>query len=215
MRHLTSSPYTDIAFISNIRKSYRKIIWLSPLEPKHPISPLNPRTPKAFQTSASAAISVRKTPSSCFFPLAFTGVCTTELCDVTAGLGQYSDLNADVIGISVDSPFAQEAWAQKENIGITLASDLNKKTAADYGVLLDDLLGFEPPAPAPPLSWIRMGWCNTPNKPQLPRTFRILTPSRKPSRAFSKERRSILFSPNCGSLTRAAVFLWIDGWPLF
>ena len=77
-----------------------------------------------------------------FFPLAFTGVCTTELCDVTAGLGQYSDLNADVIGISVDSPFAQEAWAQKENIGITLASELNKKTAADYGVLLDDLLGF-------------------------------------------------------------------------
>ena len=77
-----------------------------------------------------------------FFPLAFTGVCTTELCDVTAGLGQYSDLNADVIGISVDSPFAQEAWAQRENIGITLASDLNKKTATDYGVLLDDLLGF-------------------------------------------------------------------------
>jgi peroxiredoxin len=77
-----------------------------------------------------------------FFPLAFTGVCTSELCDVTAGLSQYSDLNADVIGISVDSPFAQEAWAQKENIGITLASDLNKKTAADYGVLLDDLLGF-------------------------------------------------------------------------
>jgi len=62
-----------------------------------------------------------------FFPLAFTGVCTSELCDVTAGLSQYSDLNADVIGISVDSPFAQEAWAQKENIGITLASDLNKK----------------------------------------------------------------------------------------
>lgn len=77
-----------------------------------------------------------------FFPLAFTGVCTSELCDVTAGLGQYSDLNADVIGISVDSPFAQEAWAQKENIGIKLASDLNKKTSADYGVLLDDLLGF-------------------------------------------------------------------------
>ena len=77
-----------------------------------------------------------------FFPLAFTGVCTTELCDVTAGLKQYEDLNADVVGISVDSPFAQEAWAQKENIGITLASDLNKKTSADYGVLLDDLMGF-------------------------------------------------------------------------
>ncbi len=77
-----------------------------------------------------------------FFPLAFTGVCTSELCSVTAGLKQYEDLNAAVIGISVDSPFAQEAWAQKENIGIVLASDLNKKTAQDYGVLLDDLMGF-------------------------------------------------------------------------
>ena len=77
-----------------------------------------------------------------FFPLAFTGVCTEELCDVTAGLSSYTDLNAGVIGISVDSPFTQEAWAQKENIGITLASDLNKQTAKDYGVLLDDLGGF-------------------------------------------------------------------------
>jgi len=77
-----------------------------------------------------------------FFPLAFTGVCTQEMCDITAGLGQYASLNADVIGISVDSPFAQEAWAQKEKIGITLASDLNKTTAKAYGVLLDDLLGF-------------------------------------------------------------------------
>lgn len=77
-----------------------------------------------------------------FFPLAFTGVCTQEMCDITAGLSAYSSLNADVIGISVDSPFAQEAWAQKEKIGITLASDLNKTTAKAYGVLLDDLLGF-------------------------------------------------------------------------
>ena len=77
-----------------------------------------------------------------FFPLAFTGVCTTEMCDVTAGLNAYQQLNADVIGISVDSPFSQEAWAAKEKIGITLASDLNKKTAKDYGVLLEDLGGF-------------------------------------------------------------------------
>jgi len=42
----------------------------------------------------------------------------------------------------VDSPFSQEAWAQKEKIGITLASDLNKTTAKAYGVLLEDLLGF-------------------------------------------------------------------------
>src|SRR3984957_12304782 len=77
-----------------------------------------------------------------FFPLAFTGVCTTEMCDVTAGLASFESLNAKVIGISVDSPFAQDAWAKKENIGITLASDLNKQTATAYGPLLPDLGGF-------------------------------------------------------------------------
>lgn len=77
-----------------------------------------------------------------FFPLAFTGVCTKEMCDVTAGLNEFQKLDAAVIGISVDSPFAQEAWAQKERIGITLASDLNKTTAKAYGVLLDDLMGL-------------------------------------------------------------------------
>src|SRR6516225_10249072 len=77
-----------------------------------------------------------------FFPLAFTSVCTKEMCDVTAGLNAYSGMNADVIGISVDSPFTQEAWAQKEKIGITLASDLNKETAKAYGTLLPDLIGL-------------------------------------------------------------------------
>ena len=77
-----------------------------------------------------------------FFPLAFTSVCTQEMCDLTAGLSAYTGLNADVIGVSVDSPFAQEAWAQKEKIGITLASDLNKKTAEAYGTLLPDLMGL-------------------------------------------------------------------------
>ena len=76
-----------------------------------------------------------------FFPLAFTGVCTTELCDVTAGLGAYSGLNAEVIGISVDSPFAQEDWAQKEKIGITLASDLNKEVIKKYDVVFPMLAG--------------------------------------------------------------------------
>jgi peroxiredoxin len=77
-----------------------------------------------------------------FFPLAFTGVCTQEMCDITAGLGAYAGLNADVIAISVDSPFAQEAWANQHKIGLKIASDLNKKTAADYGVLLADLIGL-------------------------------------------------------------------------
>jgi len=76
-----------------------------------------------------------------FFPLAFTSVCTKEMCDITAGMGSYSGLDADVIGISVDSPFAQEAWAQKEKIGITLASDLNKEVIKQYGVVFPMLAG--------------------------------------------------------------------------
>ena len=76
-----------------------------------------------------------------FFPLAFTGVCTKEMCDITAGFGAYSGLNADVVGISVDSPFAQEAWAQKEKIGITLVSDLNKTTIKSYNVVFPMLAG--------------------------------------------------------------------------
>ena len=77
-----------------------------------------------------------------FFPLAFTSVCTKELCDLTAGLGSYAGLNAEVIGLSVDSPFAQEAWAKQEKIGITLASDLNKTTIKAYGVEFPGLAGI-------------------------------------------------------------------------
>ena len=77
-----------------------------------------------------------------FFPLAFTSVCTTEMCDISNGLNGYNDLGAEVIGISVDSPFAQEAWAQKEKIGITLASDLNKTTTKAYGVEFPGLAGI-------------------------------------------------------------------------
>src|SRR6185436_5513335 len=70
-----------------------------------------------------------------FFPAAFTGVCTQEMCSMSTSRNDYSSLNAEVIGVSVDSPFAQEAWAQKEKITIPLASDLNKKVAESYGVL--------------------------------------------------------------------------------
>ena len=76
-----------------------------------------------------------------FFPLAFTGVCTTEMCDVSAGLSAYAGMNADVIAISVDSPFAQEAWATQHKIGITLASDLNKTTTKAYDVVFPMLAG--------------------------------------------------------------------------
>jgi len=77
-----------------------------------------------------------------FFPAAFTSVCTQELCDITSGLSAYSGLNADVIGVSVDTPFSQEAGAEKEKIGITLASDLNKTTVKAYGVIFPMLAGI-------------------------------------------------------------------------
>jgi peroxiredoxin len=70
-----------------------------------------------------------------FFPLAFTGVCTQEMCDMTAGLDDYEKLGANVIAISVDSPYAQAAWATANNIKVTLVSDLNKTVTKAYDVL--------------------------------------------------------------------------------
>ena len=77
-----------------------------------------------------------------FFPLAFTGVCTKEMCDVSAGLSAYEKLDAAVYGISVDSPFTHGAWADKEKISLTLLSDLNKEVSKAYGTLLPDLIGL-------------------------------------------------------------------------
>jgi peroxiredoxin len=76
-----------------------------------------------------------------FCPFAFTSVCTKEMCDTTAGLNAYYGLDADVIAVSVDSPFAQEAWAEKEGIGVMLASDLNKEVIKKYDVVSQMLAG--------------------------------------------------------------------------
>ncbi len=76
-----------------------------------------------------------------FFPAAFTSVCTAEMCQLSGNMNAYSGLNADVIALSVDTPFAQEAWAQKEKIGLTLASDLNKETIKKYDVVFPMLAG--------------------------------------------------------------------------
>ena len=81
-----------------------------------------------------------KTTVLLFFPLAFTGVCTDEMCSVSQGLAAYA--GADVIGVSVDSPFAQEAWAKANQISITLVSDLNKDAANAYGILFKGLAGI-------------------------------------------------------------------------
>lgn len=75
-----------------------------------------------------------------FVPMAFTGVCTQEFCDITSCMKDYEDLDATVIGISGDNPFAQEAWAQKEGIRIQLLSDYEHTAAADFGVAYDQFL---------------------------------------------------------------------------
>jgi peroxiredoxin len=104
-------------------------------------------TLKSKQASGLADIKLsnnfgKKNTVLLFFPAAFTSVCTKEMCDISAGLNGYAGLNAEVIAISVDTPFAQEAWAQKERITITLASDLNKEVTRKYDVLFPMLAGI-------------------------------------------------------------------------
>ena len=76
-----------------------------------------------------------------FFPAAFSGVCTQEMCDTSAGLGDYEKLGARVIAISVDTPHAQEAWANANKIKIPVASDLNKTVTKAYDVVFPMFAG--------------------------------------------------------------------------
>jgi peroxiredoxin len=75
-----------------------------------------------------------------FVPMAFTGGCTTEFCEISKGISDYDALDAKVLGISGDNPFAQEAWAQKEGITISLLSDYEHKVTAAYGVAYEQFL---------------------------------------------------------------------------
>ncbi|MGQ4808353.1 Alkyl hydroperoxide reductase E [Candidatus Entotheonellaceae bacterium PAL068K] len=77
-----------------------------------------------------------------FVPLAFTGVCTTELCSVRDNLNTYAGLDAEVFGISVDSPFSQKAWKEQEQLNFALLSDFNRDVVQAYGAQYADLMGF-------------------------------------------------------------------------
>jgi peroxiredoxin len=72
-----------------------------------------------------------------FFPLANTSVCTKEMCTFRDELKVYEDLNAQVLGISVDSPFALKMFAEKNNYNFPLLSDFNKEVSSMYGALYD------------------------------------------------------------------------------
>ena len=72
-----------------------------------------------------------------FFPLVNTSVCEKELCSTRDGLSHYDSLDAQVLAISVDSPFAQKLWADKFNFNFPLLSDFNKEAASSYDALHD------------------------------------------------------------------------------
>jgi peroxiredoxin len=75
-----------------------------------------------------------------FFPLAFTGVCTTQLCTMRDSFGYYDGLNATILGISVDSPFTLAKFKEENNYQFDLLSDFNKQVSASFGALYEEFV---------------------------------------------------------------------------
>jgi peroxiredoxin len=75
-----------------------------------------------------------------FFPFAFTGVCTTELCSMRDSIGLYQDLHADVLAISVDSPFTLAKFKEDNGFNFPLLSDFGKDVSAQYGALYEEFV---------------------------------------------------------------------------
>lgn len=78
-----------------------------------------------------------------FFPGAFTGVCTTEACTLRDNVDQFNAMNAQVIGITVDSPFSQKAWTDQNNVNYPFLSDFSRKVINEYGLAFPNLAGME------------------------------------------------------------------------
>jgi peroxiredoxin len=104
---------------------------------------LKTKTPEGLSDITLSSFKGESSVVLLFFPFAFTGVCTEETCSVRYDISSYDNLNAKVLGISVDSPFAQEAMALKEELNFSLLSDFNKNVSTEYGVLYDDFIGFK------------------------------------------------------------------------
>jgi len=78
-----------------------------------------------------------------FFPLAFTSVCTAQMCTARDEENDYTQLNAAVLGVSVDSPFVLKKFHEENGLNFSLGSDFNRETSKAYGVLFeDDFLGL-------------------------------------------------------------------------
>jgi len=81
-----------------------------------------------------------KTVLILFFPMAFTGVCTTELCTIRDGISFYNDADAVVLGISVDSVFTLEKFKEEQSLNFDLLSDFNRDVAKAYDALYEDFV---------------------------------------------------------------------------
>lgn len=77
-----------------------------------------------------------------FFPLAFTGVCTEEMCEFRDSLSEFNNLKAQIFAISVDSRFTLDMFAEKNNLKFPLLSDFNKDVSKAYETLYDNFLGM-------------------------------------------------------------------------
>lgn len=72
-----------------------------------------------------------------FFPLAFTSVCTAELCSLRDNIAQYAALNATILGVSVDSLFTLDKFKAEQQLNFDLLSDFNKDVSTQYGTIYE------------------------------------------------------------------------------
>jgi peroxiredoxin len=77
-----------------------------------------------------------------FFPWAFSSVCTSEMCSLRDSEHQLNSVNAQVVAISVDNPFALKAFAERHGLKFPSLSDFNREVSKLYGVLHEEVLGF-------------------------------------------------------------------------
>ena len=78
-----------------------------------------------------------------FVPGAFTGVCTKEICSFQSALSRFNELNAEVLCVTVDAPFSNKAWADKNEVKFPVVSDYSRKAITDYGVRIENFAGMQ------------------------------------------------------------------------
>jgi peroxiredoxin len=123
-----------LSFLKKQKGKYKMALKVGDKAPDFTLKSFNPLATDPQDVTLSS-YKDQKDVLLLFFPQAFTGVCTDEMCTMSEGLDFYNDLNVQVLGISVDGTFVQRAFAEKNNIKVPLLSDYNREVAPKYGVL--------------------------------------------------------------------------------